>query len=205
MASYMSTFRKRIKKMEQQGFVIPRYIKEIKREKTARKYTVAEIAKRSKFEEDYKGKKRLISGEAGLEKIRSASARKAAETRKRKQKQEDEVQKWKERKEALKRNIYTIFNTFASRRLANMIQSLFDKREAEYGDVFWAYILSQSSEVIEQLQEDALIPSSDRQLQDDAYADWVQMLNFGEAQTQEEREEIAEIADEEVPFNNEEM
>jgi hypothetical protein len=86
-----------------------------------------------------------------------------------------------------------------------MIQSLFDKREAEYGDVFWAYILSQSSEVIEQLQEDALIPSTDRQLQDDAYADWVQLLNFGEAQTQEEREEIAEIADEEVPFNNEEM
>lgn len=201
----MSTFRARIKKMEKQGFVIPRYIKEIKREKTARKYTVAEIAKRSKFQEDYKGKKRLISGEAGLEKIRSASAKKAVETRERKRRQEEEIQKWKERKEALKRNIYGIFDTFQSRRLANMIRSLFDKREAEYGDMFWSYLLAQSYEVVSMLQEDALIPSDAKELQDAAYAEWVEFLNFGEAQTQEEREEIAELADEEVPFENEEM
>lgn len=95
MASYMSTFRSRLRKLEKQGFIIPKYIKDIKREKTARKYSYASIAEKSKFKDiftDAEGKQqeRIVSGGYGLEKLRSKSAQKASRTRLAR-----EFEKWK--------------------------------------------------------------------------------------------------------------
>lgn len=214
MASYMATFRARLSKMQQQGFVIPKYILNIKLEKTARKYTYEKIAQKSKYREIYKGKERLISGEAGLERRRSESARKAVETKKRKEKDRErdfwsespggweipesgnEVEEWEDRKNELDRNINAIFDSFVSVRLANMLRSLFNKRSREDGDDFWQYLLDHSESVISDLQKDAEIQYYDTKSQDESYNRWTSFLNYGTAPTLNERKENATLEEE---------
>lgn len=97
MASALKTLASRIEKLEEQGFIIPHYFKQITREKTAKKYTMTDIAYKSRYLEHYfvrkeveeDGKKftilepstRIVSGERGMELIRSERARKGLETR----------------------------------------------------------------------------------------------------------------------------
>lgn len=97
MASALRTLARRIERLEEQGFIIPKYIKQITREETAKKYTMEDIALKSRYLENYLARTqvkedgrtitvyepstRIVSGERGLELIRSERARKGAETR----------------------------------------------------------------------------------------------------------------------------
>ncbi len=220
MASYMSTFRSRLRKLEKQGFIIPKYIKDIKREKTARKYSYASIAEKSKFKDIYtdkegKQQERIVSGAYGLEKLRSKSAQKARLTRlarelaKKEENEwiksvdswqweeepspEDEVQNWEDRKNQLKRNIDAIFNSFSSSRLAGKLKWLFDKRDREDGKIFWNYLLDHEYYVIEKLQEDAFIPSdAPEEEEDQKYNEWYEFLNYGEASSSDDRKDMSD-------------
>lgn len=220
MASYMSTFRNRLQKLEKQGFIIPKYIKDITREKTARKYSYASIAEKSKFKDVYtdaegKQQERIVSGGYGLEKLRRKSAEKARRTRlarelaKKEEEEwiksvdswewaeepspEDEVQDWEDRKNQLKRNIDAIFNSFSSSRLAGKLKWLFNKRDREDGKIFWDYLLDHEYYVIEKLQEDAFLPSDAPQEEEDQkYNDWYEFLNYGEASSSDDRKDMSD-------------
>lgn len=201
MSSYMYEFRQRLKHMQEQGFNIPRYIQNIKLEKTARKYTYEKIAKKSTFREMYQGKERIVKGERGLELLRSKSAQKGVETKKKKKgitppiPPEPPIKPWEDEKRDLIANINAILDSFAHQGLANSLRWLFKKRVNADDKVFWEYLLSQEETVIARLQEDAKIPSSAVELAKITYSQWETFLNYGESLTIDRMKEIGEESD----------
>lgn len=215
MAKYMYTFRKRLEKLIGQGFVIPSYIMRIKNEKTARKYTAAEIMKRSKFKEIYQGKERIVSGARGAEILKRESALKGYITRKRKEELnkidldlgvdfpwEGELPKpdstkatWESRRDSLDARIKAIFDSFLSRKLANKLQWLFDKESKKNPKAFWEHLLGLESNVVSKLEEHSAITYYDSDRQVEAYRYWEMTLNFGEIPSIDELKDIAEDID----------
>lgn len=203
MSSYMYEFRQRLKHMQEQGFIIPRNILNIKLEKTARKYTYAKIAEKSTFREMYQGKERIVSGKRGLELLRSKSAQKGAETKRKKKEgvlppvpPVPPVKPWEDEKRDLIANINAILDSFHSGKLGNQLKWLFDKKCNTDKESFWIFMLSQKEEIISQLQDDSRIRYDDTSNQNIVYQKWESFLNYGETVSLERMKEISEEADE---------
>lgn len=216
MAKYMYTFRKRLEKLIDQGFIIPSYIMRIKHEKTARKYTAAEIIKRSKYVEVKDGKERIVSGARGIEQIRSKRSKEAYETSKKRKLAEEQLRKnklsnlnwvgelpapdnrkaeWESRKSSLDSRINAIFDSFVSVKLANKLRWLFDKQSKVSPQAFWSYLLDLESSIVTKLEEHARINYYDTDKQNEAYAYWESVLNYGEVLTLDRLKEIATESD----------
>lgn len=198
MASALRTLARRIERLEEQGFIIPKYIKQITREETAKKYTMEDIALKSKYAEEYKGKTRIVSGERGLELIRSERSRRSAETRR----QRDYTMNIKDQVEVLDTIIRRDIDRFRNQELASMFMTAYeynlDKEffyvNGEPIDAFIVGLLNIKSEVIEQLQNAMMVEYWEKVEAGRSYDSWLSLMSEGNP-TMRQRQMLGDLED----------
>lgn len=183
MASKLRSLKRNIAKLEKMGFILPSYVKQIKKEQTAGKYSQKELMKLSKFKEIYQGKERIVSGERGRELILRERARKASETRKRRKAEMlPPVRIAFSRKgqaDALDQRIRQYFNQFQNPRLGKFFSQIYEEEMAKYDKYDFLYtILDSQEEAIEILQKALYLmyPQASQEEMQESGNEWLQFL-----------------------------
>ena len=205
MASKLRSLKRNIAKLEKMGFILPSYVKHIKKEQTAGKYSQKELMKLSKFKEIYQGKERIVSGERGRELILRERARKASETRKRRKTFDFSQNKRKPiqyftregQAEMLDVRLNQYFDQFATPKLGRLFQNIYQSEMSTYLNKydFLYMLLDKESDIISEVQKAVGITPSDVQAQDQAYAEWLLLLTNGNP-TKEQQQDLADAEDE---------
>ena len=198
MASALRTLARRIERLESQGFIIPHYIKQISREETAKKYTMEDIALKSKYAEEYKGKTRIVSGERGLELIRSERSRRSAETRR----QKEFTMNVKEQAQVLDTIIRRDIDRFRNQELASMFMTAYEANldreffyiKGEPIDAFIVGLLNIQSEVIEELQNAMMVEYWEKAEAGRSYDSWLRIMSEGYP-TMRQRQALGDLED----------
>lgn len=198
MASALRTLARRIERLEAQGFIIPHYIKQISTEKTAKKYTMEDIALKSKYAEEYKGKTRIVSGERGLELIRSERSRRSAETRR----QKEYTMNVKDQVEVLDTIIRRDIDRFRNQELASMFMTSYEANldkeffyiKGEPVDAFIVGLLNIQSEVIEELQNAMMVEYWEKVEAGRSYDSWLRLMSEGRP-TMRQRQALGDLED----------
>lgn len=183
MASKLRSLRRNIAKLESMGFILPTYVKQIKKEQTAGKYSQKELMKLSKFTEIYQGKERIVSGERGRELILRERARKASETRKRRKAEMLPTVRIafsrKGQADALDQRIRQYFNQFQNPRLGKFFSQIYEEEMAKYDKYDFLYtILDSQEEAIEILQKALYLmyPQASQEEMQESGNEWLQFL-----------------------------
>lgn len=183
MASKLRSLKRNIAKLEKMGFILPTYVKQIKKEQTAGKYNQKELMKLSKFKEIYQGKERIVSGERGRELILRERARKASETRKRRQAEKlppvTIAFSRKGQADALDMRIRQYFNQFQNPRLGKFFSQIYEEEMAKYDKYDFLYaILDSQEEAIEILQKALYLmyPQATQEDMQESGNEWLQFL-----------------------------
>lgn len=207
MASKLRSLKRNIAKLESMGFILPSYVKQIRKEQTAGKYSQKELMKLSKYKEIYQGKERIVSGERGRELILRERARKASETRKMRSRKIFDFSKNKRepiryftrqgQAEMLDVRLNQYFDQFATPKLGRLFQNIYQSEMSTYLDKyeFLYMLLDKESDVISEVQKAVGITPSDVQAQDQAYAEWLLLLTNGNP-TKEQKQDLADAEDE---------
>lgn len=185
MSSKLRSLKRNIKKLEKMGFIVPTYMKQIKTEKTASKYSQKKMMELSKFKETYKGKERIVSGERGRELILRERAQKGAETRRRKRENESNfsippVYSRENQALALDMRLKQYFNQFGNKTLGQLFSDIYEEAKAESGDemAFLGALLDVQSETVEKVQQALLLkyPNNSGEEMQEAGNDWLNFL-----------------------------
>jgi hypothetical protein len=183
MASKLRSLKRNIAKLEKMGFILPSYVKQIKKEQTAGKYSQKELMKLSKYKEIYQGKERIVSGERGRELIFRERARKASETRKRRQAEKlppvTIAFSRKGQADALDQRIRQYFNQFQNPRLGKFFSQIYEEEMAKYDKYDFLYtILDSQEEAIEILQKALYLmyPQATQEDMQESGNEWLQFL-----------------------------
>ena len=203
MASKLRSLKRNIKKLEALGFVLPSYVKQIRKEETASKYSQKKLMELSKFKETYKGKERIVSGKRGREIIMRERAQKASETR-RKKKLFSMVDKRSIKQYFTRENqanmldsrILQYFDQFQNRKLGAKLREIYQGAKLASGDeqAFLLNLLDAEAEVIQKLQQAIVMVSSDEEAIDECANDWLDFLT-DHFPTEEQKKEIGEAED----------
>ena len=139
--------------------------------------------KLSKYKEIYQGKERIVSGERGRELILRERARKASETRKRRQAERlPKIQVAFSRKgqaDALDQRIRQYFNQFQNPRLGKFFSQIYEEEMAKYDKYDFLYtILDSQEEAIEILQKALYLmyPQASQEEMQESGNEWLQFL-----------------------------
>ena len=202
MSSKLRSLRRNIKKLEALGFVLPSYVKQIRKEQTASKYSQKKLMELSKFKETYKGKERIVSGERGREIIMRERAQKAVETRRRKREERERFreQVWglPEQARMLDIRIRQYFTQFQNSTLGNLFNDIYEQKKAEYLSEmeFLLGLLEVQSDVIEKLQKAVALhyPQNNAEDMQEAGNDWLDFLT-NNIPTMEERQALGNAED----------
>lgn len=203
MASKLRSLRRNIKKLEKLGFVLPYYVKQIRKEETAGKYSQKKLMELSKFKETYQGKERIVYGERGREIIMRERAKKAAETRRKKKlfsmvDRRSIPQYFTRDSQAnmLDSRILQYFDQFQNRKLGAKLKEIYQGAKLASGDTqaFLLNLLDSESEVIQKLQQAIVMVSSDEESIDECANDWLDFLT-DHFPTDEQKKEIGEAED----------
>ena len=206
MASKLRSLRRNIKKLEGMGFIVPAYIKQIKKESTAAKYSQKKMMELSKLKEIYQGRERIVSGERGREVIMRQRAEKAAQTRKRRKlfdftkDKRRPIQYFTRENQAymLDSRIKTYFNQFANRTLGELFSDIYDECKSNSGDElsFLYSLLDVQEEVISILQEFVIYkyPEQTAEQMNDAGMYWLKFLTSN-MPTEEQRRVLGDAED----------
>lgn len=183
MASKLRSLKRNIAKLEKMGFILPSYVKQIKKEQTAGKYSQKELMKLSKFKEIYQGKERIVSGERGRELILRERARKASETRRRRQAEKlppvTIAFSRQGQADALDMRIRQYFNQFQNPRLGKFFSQIYEEEMAKYDKYDFLYtILDSQEEAIEILQKALYLmyPQATQEDMQESGNEWLQFL-----------------------------
>lgn len=185
MASKLRSLKRNIQKLEKMGFIVPSYMKQIKTEKTASKYSQKKMMELSKFKETYKGKERIVSGERGRELILRERAQKASETRRRNREIETVasiplVYSRENQALALDMRLKQYFNQFGNKTLGQLFSDIYEEAKAESGDemAFLSALLDVQSETVEKVQQALLLkyPNNSGEEMQEAGNDWLNFL-----------------------------
>lgn len=183
MASKLRSLKRNIAKLESMGFILPSYVKQIKKEQTAGKYSQKELMKLSKYKEIYQGKERIVSGERGRELILRERARKASETRKRRKAEMlppvTIAFSRKGQADALDMRIRQYFNQFQNPRLGKFFSQIYEEEMAKYDKYDFLYtILDSQEEAIEILQKALYLmyPQATQEDMQESGNEWLQFL-----------------------------
>lgn len=183
MASKLRSLKRNIAKLEKMGFILPSYVKQIKKEQTAGKYSQKELMKLSKYKEIYQGKERIVSGERGRELILRERARKASETRKRRKAEMlppvTIAFSRKGQADALDMRIRQYFNQFQNPRLGKFFSQIYEEEMAKYDKYDFLYtILDSQEEAIEILQKALYLmyPQATQEDMQESGNEWLQFL-----------------------------
>lgn len=213
-SSAVRELHKKVKQLEEQGFIVPRYVKNIKSAKTAKNYNQIKLMEVSKYREIYQGKERIVSGERGRELILSARAVKASQTRKRRQ-----IYKFGENTRAnqfdsnerpsqdyftreaqadmLDARLRQYFDQFMTPTLGRKFESIYESEMSKYENryTFLFMLLDVKSDVIAEVQKAIAITPSDVPAQDQSYAEWLLLLT-NSSPTEEQKREVGNAEDE---------
>lgn len=205
MASKLRSLKRNIAKLEKMGFILPSYVKQIRKEQTAGKYSQKELMKLSKFKEIYQGKERIVSGERGRELILRERARKASETRRRRKtfdfgrNKREPIQYFTRTAQAdmLDVRLRQYFDQFQTPKLGRLFLNIYENEMSKYENRndFLYMLLDKESDVISEVQKAVGITPSDVQAQDQAYAEWLLLLT-NDNPTQEQKQQLADAEDE---------
>ena len=206
MASKLRSLRRNIAKVEKLGFIVPTYLKQIKKESTAAKYSQRKIMELSKFKEIYQGKERIVSGERGREVILRQRAEKAAETRRRRKvfdfrkDKRRPIQYFTRENQAymLDSRITSYFNQFANRTLGELFSEIYQGAKEQSGDelAFLYSLLDVQQEVIELLQTYVIYkyPEQTAEQMNDAGTAWLKFIT-NNMPTEEQRMAMGDAED----------
>lgn len=203
MASKIRSLKRNIKKLESLGFILPSYVKQIRKEETAGKYTQRKLMELSKFKEIYQGKERIVSGERGREVIMRERAQKAAETRRKKKlfamENRRTIKQYFTRENQvnmLDSRIIQYFDQFYNRKLAQKMKEIYHGAKIASGDeqAFLLNLLDAESEVIQKLQQAFLISPSDEDAMEECANDWLDFLT-DHMPTDEQKKEVGDAED----------
>lgn len=187
MASKLRSLKRNIQKLEKMGFIVPSYMKQIKTEKTASKYSQKKMMELSKFKETYKGKERIVSGERGRELILRERAKKGAETRRINRELESVystplVYSRDNQALALDMRLKQYFNQFGNKTLGQLFSDIYEEAKAESGDemAFLVALLDVQSETVEKVQQALLLkyPNNSGEEMQEAGNDWLNFLTL---------------------------
>lgn len=198
MASALRSLRRRISRMEKQGFIIPEWMKRITKEETAIKYASREaVAEKSKFKETYKGEQRIVSGLRGLEVLQAQATARRQETIKKKKKEKDDIWKWKDQIRAFDVIFYNYIVRFRSDDLASKFIEAYEKAK-DTSPNFVVGLLELKSDFVEQLQTAMWIGPSDYEEMEVAYTKWTNLMAdaLGAEEGMKFREAIGQLEDE---------
>ena len=205
MSSKLRSLKRNIAKLEKMGFILPTYVKQIKKEQTAGKYSQKELMKLSKFKEIYQGNERIVSGERGRALILRERARKASETRRRRktfdfsQNKRKPIQYFTREAQAdmLDVRLRQYFDQFQTPKLGRLFLNIYENEMSKYENRndFLYMLLNKESDVISEVQKALGITPSDVPAQDQAYAEWLLLLTNGNP-TQEQKQQLADAEDE---------